>query len=507
MPIAQSKYVSITSGIGGASAASRKDLGLRLLTTNALFPTNTVLEFTTAADVGNFAGTQSTEYKLAQAYFGRVSKSATTPNIISFMYAPFLATACSILSTIEITPATLLTTFQAITDGEMTISMGGISQDLTGLDFSAATSLADVAQVIQTAINANTAGGALFTSATVEFDAILQAFKLTGGVTGENVITYATTVSGGAGTDISATIGWDEASSPILSDGIDAEAIADILNKTVELSDNFGSFAFIDLELSATNAAEIGAWNSAQNFEYMFCGDVTDINYTAVIAVAKGYAGMAINYQPFVDVLPAYLMPATIFASTNYNKVNGTVNYMYQQFPAQAVTVDTNALAAILDPLFINYNGQTQKAGSKIEFYQDGFLADGTDMAVYANEIWLKDAMKTEILNLEVASEKIPANDDGIAAILGVLQAVAGEALNNGCISVGKTLTNTQKAYITQLTGDNTAWQIIELNGYIIDIKLKMQVVNGANKYIAEYSLIYAKGDSIRKVEGTHTLI
>lgn len=502
MAISQSKYVSITSGIGGASAASRKDLGLRLLTTNALFPTNTVLEFTSAADVGNFAGTQSTEYTLAQAYFGRVSKSATVPNKISFMYAPFIATACSITSTI--TPEEL-TTYTAISAGSMVISMGGVSYTLSGLDFTGATSYADVATVIQTAIRANTAGGDLYTNATVVFDATAQSFILTGGVTGDNVITYATTA--GSGTDISGTIGWDEAGSPILSDGIDAEDIATILNDTVELSDNFGSYAFISLTLDSSNVAEIGAWNSAQNFKFMFCGDVSDTNYSTVIAVAKGYAGMAINYQPYADALPAYLMPATIFASTNYNKVNGTVNYMYQQFPAQAVTVDTNALANTLDPLFINYNGQTQKAGSKIEFYQDGFLADGTDMAVYANEIWLKDAMETEILNLEVASEKIPANDDGLAAILGVLQAVVGEALNNGCISVGKELTNTQKAYITQLTGDNTAWQIIELNGYVLDIKLTMQVVNGANKYIAEYTLVYAKGDSIRKVKGTHTLI
>ena len=158
MPISQSKYVSITSGIGGASAASRKDLGLRLLTTNALFPTNTVLEFTSAADVGNFAGTQSTEYKLAQAYFGRVSKSATVPKKISYMYAPFLATACSILSTI--TPASLAT-YTAITDGSMVISMGGVSYTLSSLDFSAATSYADVATVIQTAIQANTAGAVM----------------------------------------------------------------------------------------------------------------------------------------------------------------------------------------------------------------------------------------------------------------------------------------------------------------------------------------------------------
>ena len=137
MPISQSKYVSITSGIGGASVASRKDLGLRLFTTNTLFPTNTVLEFSSAADVGNYAGTQSTEYALAQAYFGRVSKSATVPNKISYMYAPFIATACQIISTI--TPASLAT-YQAITTGSMVISMGGTSYTLSSLDFSGATS-------------------------------------------------------------------------------------------------------------------------------------------------------------------------------------------------------------------------------------------------------------------------------------------------------------------------------------------------------------------------------
>ena len=171
------------------------------------------------------------------------------------------------------------------------------------------------------------------------------------------------------------------------------------------------------------------------------------------------------------------------------------------------MAVDTNDLANTLDQLHINYNGQTQKAGSKIEFYQDGYLADGTDIAVYANEIWLKDAMATELLNLEIALDKIPANNDGLAVIEGILQGVIEEALNNGTISPGKTLTSSQKAYITQLTGDNKAWQTVELNGYVLTVELRQEVINGATKYIADYMLVYSKGDSIRKVTGRHILI
>ena len=68
-------------------------------------------------------------------------------------------------------------------------------------------------------------------------------------------------------------------------------------------------------------------------------------NYNDIVTAASAHSGMAINYQPYNDALPAYLMPATILAATDYDKVNGTVNYMYQLFPNQAVTVDTNALS------------------------------------------------------------------------------------------------------------------------------------------------------------------
>lgn len=506
MPISQSKYVAITSGIGGQSAASRKDLGLRLYTTNVLFPVNTILEFTSALDVSNYAGSTSAETKIASAYFGWVSKSVTSPKKISFMrYSIAEATAPTIRSTQELIA---LATLQAVTTGSMVINMGGTAYTLTGIDFSSATSYADIATVLETAIQGNTTGGALYTSATVEYDAETSSFILTGGATGDYAMSYATTAA--SGDDISGLIGWSEATDPIVSNGVVAGTLTDVLNTSVELSNNFGSYAFISENLNVSAIGLIGAWNTAQNYEYMFCGDVGEANYETIINEAKKYSGMAINYNINYgdsDYLPAYLMPATIFAATDYDNINGTVNYMYQQFPNQAVAVDTNALANTLDPLHINYNGQTQKAGQKIEFYQDGYCADGTDIGVYANEIWLKDAMTTELLNLEIALEKIPANDDGLAMIQGILESVASEALNNDTISTGKTLTNTQKAYITQITGDNSAWQTVQLNGYVLTVELTQENVNGATKYISEYTLVYSKGDSIRKITGRHILI
>mgnify|MGYP003288668494 CR=1 FL=1 len=506
MPIAQSKYVPITSGIGGSSATSRKDLILRVFTTNALFPANTILEFGPGPDVANFAGSTSEESKIATAYFGWVSKQINSPAKISFMkYALNEATAPSIRSTIELAS---LETYQAITSGSIVINMGGLACSLTSLDFSSVTSYADVASVIQTALRAYTAGGTLYTSATVQYNATNSSFVLTGGATGANTITYATVA--GTGTDISTTIGWSSTDNPLLSNGQNATTLTDTLNTSVELSDNFASYAFLGLTLDSDNVAEIGAWNTAQNYRFVFAGDVNDTNYEAVAAAAAGYEGICLNYNPYIGLsnyLPAWLMPVTALAATNYDNLNGTINYMYQQFPSQAVSVYTNELSSTLDNLFVNYNGQTQKAGTILNFYQDGYLSNGVDIAVYANEIWLKDAMITEILNLEVGMDKIPANIDGLGLIRAVLEDVISSAKFNGTISVGKPLTTTQKAYITQLTGDNTAWQTVELNGYILTLELKQNVVNGATKYSAAYTLIYSKGDVIRKVEGRHILI
>ena len=72
--ISQSQYVAITSGVGGAAQVSNREQILRVFTTAAQMPTETVLEFTSAQGVGNYFGFNSQEYAIAQSYFGFVRK-------------------------------------------------------------------------------------------------------------------------------------------------------------------------------------------------------------------------------------------------------------------------------------------------------------------------------------------------------------------------------------------------------------------------------------------------
>ena len=227
MPISFDRYVRITSGVGGGAAVRRRDLIARFFSTNELTPTSSVLEFRNADDVGAYYGTTSGEFLRSAFYFGFVSKTISRPNLISFGRWANADTAPQIFGT---TPGTLAQ-LQLITAGTFTLNLGGTDLALTGLDFSGDSALADVASTLQTAIRTGT--GAVFTSATVTYNAIGQRFELTGGETGAAVVT----VTAGTTNDAAGALGW--LGSAVLSNGVVAESITDTLRLSAEMTNNF----------------------------------------------------------------------------------------------------------------------------------------------------------------------------------------------------------------------------------------------------------------------------
>ena len=129
------------------------------------------------------------------------------------------------------------------------------------------------------------------------------------------------------------------------------------------------------------------------------------------------------------------------------------------------------------------------------------------DMGVYANEAWLKDNIAVNILNLRFALNTLPANQTGVAMVLAQLTQSITLALSNGVILPGKTLDSTQKAFITQLTGNEDAWMNVQSTGYYVTADLVQYTDNGVQKYKVSYLLVYSKGDSINYVDGRDIMI
>ena len=168
-----------------------------------------------------------------------------------------------------------------------------------------------------------------------------------------------------------------------------------------------------------------------------------------------------------------------------------------------SVTNDTEADAN--DALNVNYYGQTQEAGVNLSFFQKGRLTGGTTapkaMGVHANEQWLKSYLKSQFLNMFLALQQVSADLAGQSIGISYLDSGIALALSNGSIAVGKTLTTTQINYITQLTGNSNAYLEVQSRGYWYD------VTTNATNNTMDYLLVYAKRDSVDKVNGRHSLI
>ena len=82
-----------------------------------------------------------------------------------------------------------------------------------------------------------------------------------------------------------------------------------------------------------------------------------------------------------------------------------------------------------------------------------------------------------------------------------MITSVAERAISNGCILIGKYLTENQILEIRQIAGAG-AVDAVQSVGYYIDVR----IIFKKKKYICKYILVYAKGDTIEKVVGQHYL-
>ncbi|HIC0447218.1 TPA: DUF3383 domain-containing protein [Escherichia coli] len=513
MAISFKKYVDITSGVGAGASVKNRELIGRLFTSSPLLAVDVIAEATDADSVGKLFGYYSEEYKRALFYFSWISKLTTRAKKISFArYAPDGAKG-GIIGTDVGAVAGDIANYSVVVNKKITINITSGYSSVSGvltLDFSTATNLTEVAAIIQTAArNAFEQNIPQAVGLTVEWDPVGRRFLLTMGVSG--VISIK--IQGGDEATL-ALLGWV---TPTYNTGAEPEKPQDAVARTTNISNNFGSFVFLDA-LTIADVIEIAKWNAAQNVMFQFYVPVSSKyefteggdGYGDYYEILKGYAGTGLTYTLSPDEYHE-MMPMIILAATDYNRRNSAQNYMFQQFSVTPTVTDT-AFSNTLDSYRLNYYGRTQTAGQNIDFYQRGLLMGGNtapvDMNTYANEQWLKGLMESKVMSLQLSMPAVSANASGRSQLIAVLQAGIDPALYNGVISVGKTLNTEKRMFITEATGDDLAWAQVQNLGYWLDCWFEEYTTSdGRTEYKAVYLLIYSKDDVIRKVEGTHTLI
>lgn len=496
MAIKITRYVDIISSVSGASSVAQRKLDHRRFTSDPRVPVGSILELG-SGDADDFFGSTSDEAVFARQYFGYVSPApASAPRALQFAaYAP----SGRVPAVYSATPATLAE-LTSISAGSLTITLGANTNTITAINLSAALSFADVATALQTALRTGT--GTQFTAATVTYDVGRAQFILSGGVVGSAAVSVGVT-------PLSTLLGLNDPQA-ILSPGVAAQNPLDAFQAAEEASDSFGSVSFGE-SITDVEAKAVAQYVAGENVKYQFYVSVTPSTYTATVAALSGIqsTGIILNGTPgeYKEAIPAAIMSAT-----DYDRRNATVNYMYRQVGGFTADVTTDALANIYDTARVNYYGQTASAGQNISFFQRGFLLGGAtspiDMSVHANEQWLKAYLTAALLSLQLSLNKIPANNEGRSYVLAQVIDAVNKAKFNGTIIIDKVLTTAQKIAITQLSGDPDAWRDVQSKGFWADVAIVQSVpVSGVTEYTAKYTLVYSKGDVVRKVEGSHNLI
>lgn len=491
MAISQNKYINIISAVSNSGSVRQRDLIARVFTDNVFVPVGSIVEFSGGAtvaleQVGDYFGMASKEYQFASKYF-QPNKKGVSPSKIGFSGYTGTATPATLIGKKGVT----LSQVQAVTAGTFTIKVNDSTLSYTDINLSSVTSLAGATEALNTIVSAD---GIEF-----HYDATLGRFYLQTTATGDgNVLTYA------AGT-LATVLGMTQAEGKGY-EGADAMTAVETVANAADISNNFFSFCFLVDNLTYGDVQAIAEWTSNQNVKYMFSIGVTKDNFRTVVGLVSDYNGVALTFD-YHDAM-AEFMPMSRIASIDYTKPNSAISMFYQQFTGVNPSVADTESAQILDGLKVNYYGQTSQAGQKVSFYQNGVLQGQiSDMGVYANEAWLKDSFIASILNLRLALDTLPANNTGVGLVLATLMDTVNQSIYNGVTLPGKTLDSAQKAYITQLTGDEDAWMRVQSTGYYITAELSKDTVNGVEQYKVSFLYVYGKGDSINYVDGRDILI
>ena len=491
MPISLNRYVNITSGINNIRTATEKDLIARIFTTNELLPKQEIKEFDNLDGVGSYFGETSDEYKIAERYFGFISKYQTAPQKISFARDFSAGVKAYVLG--DTTNGGTLTVLKAITAGSFDITVNGETTSISGIDLSSITDIAGAVTVINTALTS--------ASVTATCSYINSRFKIELATAGNgNTISVSDTA-------LTEAMLIDN---PISSEGVEATSYNNVFKYSYQQNNNFATFVFLGL-ISASDIATLGQFvKQTYPSEFMMIVPVTTANASTIETATAEIDGISLELCGDTEDTGKFnfVIPMAITASTDYNRINGTQNYMYNQFDGAVVMVDDDTIADTYDNLKVNYYGRTQSAGQKLAFYQRGVLqGDYQDQNILANEIWLKDALTTTYINYMLMTPNWYANKAGKAIGQALAMDIISRAKLNGTITTEKEITANDKVFIYNITADDEAWRQVYQEGYYLVTSITKETINSQTVYKFNYTLVYSKGDSIKKVEGKDILI
>ena len=335
-----------------------------------------------------------------------------------------------------------LGTWTAILNGEFTISIDGVEEDITGISFAGDASLDDVASGIESALQAIAAGG--FTASTCVWTG--TKFIIKSGTAGStSSITVTSEVPGGIGTSIVAMMDNDDGNGTAVA-GVDQETITESLDAIQLVDDSWYGLAFTK-EINDVNANVLLAADWCEARIKLFANSSTDnsvkdsLSTTDVAAVL--FAGNYRRTFSFVSFLNEDYIAVSAFARiavVNFSATDSTITLKFKQLPSISPDDLNSNDAAVISGKNCNYYALF---GSS-DMVAEGECADGTFIDSVHGVDWLQNAIETNVFGrLYTEPTKVSQTDKGATQLAEQVRLALDEGVNNGLIAPGTTLSGT----------------------------------------------------------------
>lgn len=335
-------------------------------------------------------------------------------------------------------PTTELATFQAITDGSLAISIDGVPAALSGMSFASATSMDDVASVIQAALRAEAVGG--YTVATCIYDT--DHFEITSGTTGAtSTMSYLS--STGAGTDISTLLKMEQGTG-IKADGIDAETISATLSALEEVNSGWYGFAFTkevrdNVVINTEDAVDAAAtWAEARvKVFFTTTNDELALNSASTTDIAYKLAQKSLSrtcmiFSNYPSEYPEASIAGRAF-SVDFTAGNPSITLKFKQLPG--ITVEDISYSQKLALDAKNCNAFISVAGNFM--LSEGVVSSGRFFDEVHGLDWLQDAIQTNVFGSLYTSRKVPYTDAGIQILAQSVRNALAEGVTAGLLAPG----------------------------------------------------------------------
>lgn len=505
--VSTSKFVNIIPQLIVARGSGFELNGL-LLTQNSTLPIGQVYRFESADAVGAYFGATSQEYAFALKYFQGYDGKTKIPAallIANYILAPQAGwmRGSSVAYTIN--------QFNTIADGNLSVVIGGAQYDLTGLDFSAVVTYSDIAAALQTAIRAAASGVPAVAQATVTYSSQFKAFTITAGASDETGTVGYAVPSTGTGTDLSAILGFTQATGAIISAVQDSTiTLSFFMNNIVKQTKNWITFTKL-WAFSFEEDMAFSSWAASIATRYAYIGNSlestakdgnNDVDFASQLK-----ANDIINTIPnFGDYfLAAFVMGA--IASINFNIPDGKMTLAFKTQSGQAITCDNDDDYEVLTGKGYNVYVSDSTANNVFTGYQRGTITgDYGFIDAFVNHIWINDQLQVALRTLLSDRRFIPYSDRGLSDIMNAMKPVIDLAKQAGVIEEGVELSDDIINAVRSETGVQDVDSPLYTQGWYLYASQPSSAVR-AQRGSPILMFYYCDGGSIQKIDLLSTAI